>query len=281
MDYCFFNNDDNKFNNRFKNLNKLENNNNDDIISLINPSIQINIHNHPLKLCYTIERKNFGTGWICNKCSLNFSYDTPSFYCTICDFDLCQKCLGEYRLNEIKIFDNDSNNFTAIQQFSGNNFPWQKKYFNHSHVLTFIKRKNNNFSWICDKCSKNFQNKDSSFYCSLCDFDICYNCFNQSNINNNIQNNNQLFFDNNKQSFLDNNKKSLFDTNRQSLSENKKQAPPDTNKQSLFDNNKQSLFDTNKQSLFDNNKQSLFDNNTKSLFNNNNCLGNNFQKNIF
>ena len=71
--------------------------NNSDILSLLNSSIQINVHNHPLRYCYAIERQNYGTGWTCNKCSKSYSYDTPSFYCTICDFDLCQKCLGEYR----------------------------------------------------------------------------------------------------------------------------------------------------------------------------------------
>jgi len=35
--------------------------------SLTDLSIQVNAHEHPLKLCYPIERKSYGTGWTCNK----------------------------------------------------------------------------------------------------------------------------------------------------------------------------------------------------------------------
>ena len=120
MNFSFFNTDANTSNNKTNlfntNSNTQNTQNNNDIISLINTSILINIHNHPLELCYIIERKNYGTGWNCNKCAKNFSYDTPSFYCTFCDFDLCHNCLGEYRLNEIKINDNISNNYKLIKQ---------------------------------------------------------------------------------------------------------------------------------------------------------------------
>ena len=238
MNFNFFNTDANNNNNKTSlfntnnNTQNTQNNNINGIISLINTSILVNIHNHPLELCYTIERKNYGTGWNCNKCTKTFSYDIPSFYCTFCDFDLCHNCLGEYRLNEIKINDNNSNNYKLIQQISNGNFPWQKKNNNHSHLLTLIKR--GNINWICDICSQNFQKKDSSFYCSLCDFDICFNCLNQ---NNNIDNNT-------KPSIFDNNKSNLFDNT----------------KPNIFDNNKSSLFYRNKQSLFDMNNIFGYDN---------------------
>lgn len=254
MNFNFFNTDVNNNNNKTSlfntnnNTQNTQNNNINDIISLINTSILVNIHNHPLELCYTIERKNYGTGWNCNKCTKTFSYDIPSFYCTFCDFDLCHNCLGEYRLNEIKINDNNSNNYKLIQQISNGNFPWQKKNNNHSHLLTLIKRANIN--WICDICSQNFQKKDSSFYCSLCDFDICFNCLNQ---NNNIDNNTKPnIFDNNKLSLFDNKKPSIFDNNKSSLFDN--------TKPNIFDNNKSSLFYRNKQSLFDMNNIFGYDN---------------------
>ena len=254
MNFNFFNTDVNNNNNKTSlfntnnNTQNTQNNNINGIISLINTSILVNIHNHPLELCYTIERKNYGTGWNCNKCTKTFSYDIPSFYCTFCDFDLCHNCLGEYRLNEIKINDNNSNNYKLIQQISNGNFPWQKKNNNHSHLLTLIKRANIN--WICDICSQNFQKKDSSFYCSLCDFDICFNCLNQ---NNNIDNNTKPnIFDNNKSNLFDNKKPSIFDNNKSSLFDN--------TKPNIFDNNKSSLFYRNKQSLFDMNNIFGYDN---------------------
>ena len=304
MNFSFSNTDANNYINKtnlFNTNNNIQNNNND-IISLINTSIIVNIHDHPLELCYTIERKNYGTGWHCNKCSNNFSYDTPSFYCTFCDFDLCHNCLGEYQLNEIKI--NNSNNYKLIQQISNGNFPWQKKNYNHAHLLTLIKRTNNN--WICDKCSQNFQKKEPSFYCSLCDFDICLNCNNQNNNNDNntklnifdnnksnifennksnpFDNNKSNIFDNNKLSLFDNNKSNLFDNNRPSIFDNNNKSTLfDNNKTSLFNNNKSNIFDNNKSSLFDNNKSNIFDNNKASLFDNNksNIFDNNNKSNLF
>jgi len=167
----------NLFNNNFSITNKTINNNG--MISFIDSSILVNAHEHPLKLCYNIERKFYGTGWTCNKCSSSFTYDIPSYYCTFCDFDLCQNCVGEYKLNEIKIYDTNLNDFKLIQYNSKDGFKWQKKYPFHSHLITNIKRYNDNNSWICNNCSKTFQNKDSSYYCSLCDFDICNDCFNK------------------------------------------------------------------------------------------------------
>ena len=76
MNFSLFNNNNPNYNN--------------DIYSFINCLILINAHNHPLKLCYPLERKNYGNGWTCNKCFCNFSYEYPSFYCTFCDFDLCK-----------------------------------------------------------------------------------------------------------------------------------------------------------------------------------------------
>ena len=173
MNFSIFNNNNPNYNN--------------DIYSFINCLILINAHNHPLKLCYPLERKNYGNGWTCNKCFGNFTYEYPSFYCTFCDFDLCKKCIGEYRLNEINIYENNFNNFSFIQVDPNNKLQWQKYSPFHNHFLTYIQRNNNYFSWICNNCKKVFQNKDCSFYCSLCDFDLCIDCLNKNN-NNNINN---------------------------------------------------------------------------------------------
>ena len=91
--------------NVFNNLKVNKANNN--LTSLINFSVIINVHEHPLQLCYPLARKNYGTGWTCDKCSTSFTYDEPSFYCTFCDLDICQKCIGEFRFNEINIYDTD------------------------------------------------------------------------------------------------------------------------------------------------------------------------------
>ena len=150
------------------------------ILSLISSSIYMNgIHEHPLLFCSPLDRKQYGNSWSCNKCKSTYNYDISSFYCTFCDFDLCPKCLAEYQLYQIKFYNCQSieaNNLKLIQQ-NQNDFQWKKKFKNHTHLLTLIQKENKNFSWACDNCSKNYQNTESSFYCSLCDYDVCKQCF--------------------------------------------------------------------------------------------------------
>ena len=161
-------------------------------LSYINQSIKIDYHEHPLIFCTTPERCKQGSSWTCNKCFLNYSYDTPSFYCTFCDFDLCQNCLSKYKLNQINLYEKNIN--SNIPQKSNNNFQWQKMSPHHIHLLTLIQKRNKNFSWKCDICSHNYGNINLSFYCSLCDYYICPNCFlinsnSNNNINNEVKNN--------------------------------------------------------------------------------------------
>ena len=44
----------------------------------------------------------------------------------------------------------------------------------HHHRLSIILRFKR--GWVCDVCKKIFTDKIPSYYCSLCSFDLCYNC---------------------------------------------------------------------------------------------------------
>ena len=145
------------------------------MINNINSPIIIYCHPHPLIRCLTEERKKYGNTWLCNICQSPNTYDIPSFYCTFCDFDICNNCMGKCPLSEIKIFDYNDNSFINIE--SNNNFNWQQKYINHKHLLTFVKRTNKNFSWRCNNCYNVKMSENPSYYCSLCDYDICEDCF--------------------------------------------------------------------------------------------------------
>ena len=162
-----------------------------EMLSLINVSIQIDAHEHPLIFCFTPDRQNYGNSWACNKCFCNYKYQLPSFYCTFCDYDLCSNCLGIYKLNNINIYRNYKQN-SLIQNNPDLVFKWQKQFPSHTHLLTLIKKIN--ISWNCDKCLQSFKSDTQSYYCSLCDFDICENCMNNSNNNNNnkMKNNNLI-----------------------------------------------------------------------------------------
>jgi len=87
-----------------------------------------------------------------------------------------------YKLNQIKrsteniiIF----NNYNLIK--SNNCFAWQKKSPHHTHSLSLIKRINNS-KWTCDNCNRTYKKNDKmSFYCSLCDYNLCIQCYMNKN----------------------------------------------------------------------------------------------------
>ena len=158
------------------NLRENETSDYDDITLLINYPILVTAHEHPLLLC-TCKRNN--KGWSCDECKLSFSQNTPSFYCTYCDYDLCKKCLGNYKLNQIKPFNEYLNSCDIKVDNLNQSYPWQQKFPNHEHSLSLINKTNNKSKWKCQKCGKVYKkNINILFYCSLCDYNICYKCKN-------------------------------------------------------------------------------------------------------
>ena len=193
------NNQNNNNNNNYENNNYNNNNNilinnslsnNKNIISLINSSIIIKLHEHPLIYCVTKDRNQ--KGWSCNICKTNNNYNTPSFYCVFCDFDLCKSCFGKMKIDEIFLYDYNSNKFNNLQ--SNNNLNWQIKIPIHNHSLSLIKRENKSNNLICNNCLIFLNNNDITYYCSLCNFNLCVNCVSKMNIlkNNIVPNQNKI-----------------------------------------------------------------------------------------
>ena len=106
------------------------------LISRIHSSIMIKFHGHPLYSCLTPLRANSSLCWTCKLCGSNYNYTVPSFYCTACDYDLCQKCLIQCQLYEIIMYDYSKNEFLNINmtQNEGNN-----NLSVHNHRLALIK----------------------------------------------------------------------------------------------------------------------------------------------
>ena len=151
-----------------------------DFLCLINNSIKIEKqHPHPLIFCFTPERTKNVEYWNCNKCFSRYSKQIPSFFCTFCDYDLCQNCLGKFKINQVEI----NKTTSQVETNQNNNFQWQKIYPEPKHFLALILKRNKNFTWKCDNCIKNYKNDESLFYCSLCDFNICKECKNKNNKN--------------------------------------------------------------------------------------------------
>ena len=44
----------------------------------------------------------------------------------------------------------------------------------HKHPIEILRRFGN--KWFCDECKKFFKEDIPSYHCTLCDFDICYDC---------------------------------------------------------------------------------------------------------
>ena len=44
----------------------------------------------------------------------------------------------------------------------------------HKHIIQIMRHFNN--SWTCDICENSFDKDIPSYNCTLCDFDVCYNC---------------------------------------------------------------------------------------------------------
>ena len=152
------------------------------ILSLINFPVVVPYHNeHPLVNCYTPDRVKMFKDWICDICSSRYTFNVPSFYCTACDFDLCQKCflgLGAY---QIVIYNYATGNLAQLNQKFKNSKNLNEKL--HNHPMIKIKRERTHFTidLKCNHCLKDFQNDDEFYYCSLCNYCICNTCFDKSN----------------------------------------------------------------------------------------------------
>ena len=165
-----------------KNANLIDQNLNDmqNILCLINLPIVVPCHNqHPLINCKTPGRAEISQSWKCNNCMNDYSYNVPSFYCTACDYDLCQKCLLNLSAFMIAVYNYQLGNMYASQQFTNMSLYFPKI---HNHPIVKI-IKEPSFSEIqlkCNFCYKALLKNEAFHYCTLCNFCVCVNCFNMN-----------------------------------------------------------------------------------------------------
>ena len=119
------------------------------------------MHTHGLVLLYS------NRPWMCDVCKLQFSNREQTYYCSICDFDICNHCIGnikKYPLNYI---------------FNENIFFYHFNYQFHKHKLIYCRTSrydDKSTKWTCQLCNKNFGNETWSFFCTNCNYDICLSC---------------------------------------------------------------------------------------------------------
>ena len=176
-----------KYMNNTMNFNNNTDNNKMSLLSLLNSSILVQNHAHPLIYCYTLDRAKFGKSWRCNKCGSNYLHDKPSFYCVFCDFDVCELCIFQLKLCDIILYDYNYNLFNQTPNNQNQIFNWQMSFNFHNHLLTLIKKTNYNYKWGCNGCNQIYNNSESFYYCNLCNFHLCPYCMNKWKNNNNNQ----------------------------------------------------------------------------------------------
>ena len=162
----------------------LKNNKDKDSFSLfskINSSIMIPEHPHPLFSCLIQERSKKSPSWSCNNCGCNYLNSVPSFYCTACDYDMCQKCLLQHPLYKINYY-----NYKQNQKFELNIDKTNNNYRPdiHEHLMALIKfdiQNPGNEFIKCKKCKGPILINEEFYYCSLCNFYVCQKCFNPLN----------------------------------------------------------------------------------------------------
>ena len=109
------------------------------------------LHRHGLVLLFS------NRDWICNICYKSFSRNESTYYCSVCDFDVFHNCIGyerKYTLTE-----------SHHEQFKLETFMTHC----HEHPLIYCRtsrRKDEENTWVCELCFKEYENKIWSFYCT-------------------------------------------------------------------------------------------------------------------
>ena len=176
----------NNFNHNLQNIQPQENlydtnlNNMLNILSLINFPVIVPYHNeHPLVNCFTPDRMKIFKHWICDICNSSYTFNAPSFYCTACDFDLCQKCFLGLRASQIVIYNYSTGTLCQLNQKFNNYKKLNEKIHNHPMIKIIRERTHFTIDLKCNHCFKDFQRNDEFYYCSLCNYCVCNTCYNK------------------------------------------------------------------------------------------------------
>ena len=155
-------------------LNNLENNSNEfqSYLSFYNSkdksySISVKEHEDLLAYCLT----NFD--WKCNLCLFNYNKSNGRYYCTRCNFNICENCHYRRKYNMKKSFPKDTipSNLSVTDNYLNTDL--------HEHPLIYCRiSKNLTFfnDWNCSNCCGNYNNNIWSFYCTMCNYHLCLSC---------------------------------------------------------------------------------------------------------
>jgi hypothetical protein len=128
--------------------------------------ITVSEHQHKLVYCLT----NYD--WKCDICKINYNKKEPTYFCSLCDYNMCDKCRKEKNYEhsssfpEVIIPPDES-----IEKFIESPL--------HDHRLAYCRFNLtyvNLSDWKCSLCEAKYESDIWPFYCTKCNFKLCYIC---------------------------------------------------------------------------------------------------------
>ena len=132
-----------------------------------NLGLEVKEHEHKLIYCLT------SFNWICNKCNNNYDSSKPTYFCSLCDYNMCDNCRKEGKYEE-KL------SFPKIIIPPNESIKLKFKTINdHEHKLAYCRHINRIIGptyWECNRCHIHNEREIWSFYCTVCNLDFCIEC---------------------------------------------------------------------------------------------------------
>ena len=129
--------------------------------------ITVNEHQHKLVYCLT------NVKWRCNNCNIKYKKEAGKYYCSLCDYSMCESChyLKKYFMKKSFPKGTKPSNESVQVHF------FDAAYHQHRLAFCRISRHFNYYNgWKCTNCQEEYDNDQWSFYCTLCNFYLCCEC---------------------------------------------------------------------------------------------------------
>ena len=128
--------------------------------------ISVSEHQHKLVYCLT----NYD--WKCDICKTNYSKKDPTYFCSICDYNMCDKCRKEKNYEHSSSFPE----FIIPSDEKINKFIDSPLHFHRLAYCRYNFTYVNLSGWNCSLCDEEYEADIWPLYCTQCNFKLCYKC---------------------------------------------------------------------------------------------------------
>jgi hypothetical protein len=130
--------------------------------------VGISVKEHPHRLVFCLTNYD----WKCDICKTNYGKKEPTHFCSLCDYNMCDKCRKEKKYEHSSSFpeiiipsDEKINKFT-------NSFLHHHRLVHCRYNFTYI----NLSGWKCSICGEEYESDIWPLYCTQCNYKVCYKC---------------------------------------------------------------------------------------------------------